>query len=130
MASKFNYPRAVQTADRLITKFGMVGALRREGDSPEDRPCTIAIVEYRPREKPSDLANPTDRKVYMSALTPEVQAIPPDDEQDKLVVYVQPMPTDGSSPIVADVLPMTCKPTPLAPAGTIVFWEFTVRGRQ
>lgn len=124
MAAKFDYVQAITDADDLIQYFGMDAVLRRAGSSPEDRPCRIAIIEYTPREKPSDLANPTDRKVIMSAKNSEVQLMPPDNELDQLVTFVQP-PSDP--PVVNQVLPLTCKPKPTAPAGVTVCWEFTVR---
>lgn len=124
MATKFDYLDAMATADELIQFFGMDAVLRRAGSSPEDRPCRVAFVEYRPREKSSDLTNPTDRNVIMSALNAEVQAMPPDNELDQLVTFVQP-PSDP--PVEDEVLPLTCKPKPTAPAGTVVCYEFTVR---
>jgi len=124
MATKFDYEQAITDADNLIQFFGMDAVLRRAGSSPEDRPCRIAIIEYTPHEKPSDLANPTDRRVIMSAKNSEVQLMPPDNEQDELVTFVQP-PTNP--PVVNEVLPLTCKPKQTAPAGVTVLWEFTVR---
>ncbi len=124
MTAKFDYVQSITDADDLITYFGMDAVLRRKGSSPEDRPCRVAIVKYSPREKPSELANPIDRTVYMSAKNPEVQLMPPDNEQDQLVTFVQP-PTNP--PVVHEVLPMTCKPEQTAPAGVTVLWEFTVR---
>jgi hypothetical protein len=123
-AATFNYQGAIADADALIQYFGMDAVLRRAGSSPEDRPCRVAIIEYDPREKPADLANPTDRRVIMSAANSEVQLMPPDNEQDQLVTFVQP-PTNP--PVIDEILPMTCKPTKTAPAGVTVIWEFTVR---
>lgn len=124
MAVKFDYGQAITDADDLIDYFGMDAVIRRVGSSPEDRPCRVVIIEYLPREKPSDLANPTDRKVIMSAKNSEVQLMPPDNEQDQLVTFVQP-PTNP--PVIDEILPMTCKPKKTAPAGVTVLWEFTVR---
>lgn len=124
MTAKFDYAQAIKDADELIAYFGMPASLRREGSSPLDRDCLIAIIEYNPRERPTELANPTDRKIIMSASNSDVQLMPPDNEQDKLVVYNQPMTTP---PSIKEILPLTCKPKPLAPAGVTVFWEFTVR---
>lgn len=121
MAVGFDYEGMTQTADELIKFFGMAAVLRREGIA--DRPCTVVIFD-NPRERPSDLANPIDRKVFMSAANSAVIATPPDAEKDNLVTFVQP-PTN---PLVEDeTLPMTCKPKKTAPAGKIVVWEFTVR---
>ena len=124
MIEKFDYQETLADAEELILYFGMDAVLRRAGSSPEDRPCRVAIIEYDPREKPSDLANPTDRKVVMSARNSEVQLMPPDSELDQLVTFVQP---PAKPPIVHEVLPLTCKPKPTAPAGVVVIWEFTVR---
>ncbi len=124
MAAKFDYVQAITDADNLIRFFGMDAVLRREGSSPIDRPCRVAIIKFNPREKPAELANPTDRKVIMSAKNSEVQLMPPDNEQDKLVTFVQP-PTNP--PVVDEILPLTCKPEKTAPAGVTVLWEFTVR---
>lgn len=122
MTAKFDYAQAQQDADALIRYFGMDAVLRRAGSA--DRPCRVAIIEYNPHEKPADLANPTDRKVIMSAANPEVQLVPPDSELDQLVTFVQPPATP---PVVKEVLPLTCKPKPTAPTGVVVLWEFTVR---
>lgn len=119
MAAKFDYDQALKDADELIRFFGMDAVLRRTG--LDDRPCRVAIIEYNPREQPANLANPTDRKVIMSALG---LSVPPDNEQDQLVTFVQP-PTNP--PVVNEELPLTCKPKPTAPAGVTVLWEFTVR---
>lgn len=124
MTAKFDYQAAIVDADNLIRHFGMDAVLRRAGSSPEDRPCRVAIIKYNPHERPSDLANPTDRKVIMSAANSEVQLMPPDNEQDELVTFVQP-PTNP--PVIHEKLPLTCKPEPTAPAGVVVIWEFTVR---
>ena len=121
MSDTFDYQQAILDADELIRYFGMAAVLRRNG---VDRPCTVAIVKFNPREKPSELANPTDRKVIMSASNPEVQALPPDNEQDQLVTFVQP---STNPPVIDEELPMTCKPETTAPAGVTVLWEFTVR---
>jgi hypothetical protein len=125
MTAKFDYVQTQADAEELLQEFGMAAVFRRSGIV--DRPCTVAIIEYDPREKPSDLANPTDRRVIMSPLDPTTGlplAIPPDNELDQLVTFVQP-PTN--SPVVNEVLPLTCKPKRTAPAGVTVLWEFTVR---
>ena len=70
------------------------------------------------------LANPTDRKVIMSAKNSEGLLMPPDSELDNLVTFVQP---PANPPVIDEILPMTCKPKKTAPAGVTVIWEFTVR---
>jgi hypothetical protein len=121
MATVFDYQAAITDADNLIKYFGMAAVLRRAGIA--DRPCTVVIVEYDPMDRPADLVNLTDRKVIMSAANVEIQTTPPDNEKDELVTFVQPVGT-----VEDEVLPLTCKPKPTAPAGVIVLWEFSVRG--
>lgn len=124
-ASVFNYPAMQETADELIKYFGMRAVLRSLTAARADRPVTVAIVEFMPREKANELANPTDRKVVMSPLDPVtglVLAEPPDDELDALVTFVQPAGVTQD-----EVLRMTCKPAMTAPAGVNCLWEFTVR---
>lgn len=123
MSAKFDYSGAASDAEEIIRFFGMGAVLRRAGATPTDRPCVVAIVEYLPRDDKAALANPTDRHVIM-AVTPEVAALPPDNEQDQLVTFVQP---PANPPVEDEVLPLTCKPKPTSPAGIPVIWEFTVR---
>lgn len=127
MPVKFDYPQSIKDADELITYFGMDAVLRREGSSPLDRPCRVVVIKNNPREKPSELANPVDSKVIMSASNSEVKLMPPDNELDKLVTFVQPAPADRSQWVEEKVRPLTCKPEALAPGGITVIWEFTVR---
>lgn len=122
MAPKFDYASALQDADALIAFFGMDAVLRREGIA--DRPCKVAVISINPRDKAAELANPVDRQVLMSAANPEIQALPPNNELDQLVTFVQP-PADP--PVEHEVLPFTCPVKPTAPAGVTVLYEFTVR---
>lgn len=121
MAEKFDYQTAIADANELVEFFGMNAVLRRGAD---DRPCRIAMYDYLPRDKAASLANPTDRRVLMSAANSEVQAMPPDNELDQLVTFVQPL---SNPPVEDEILPFTCPVKPLRPAGVTVFYEFTVR---
>lgn len=124
MPEKFDYEDAIVTAEELIVFFGMDAVLRRESSSPTDRPCRVVVISYDPRDKSSSLANPTDRRVIMSAANEEIRAMPPNNELDQLVTFVQP-PAD--IPVEDEVLPFTCPAKPTAPAGVPVLYEFTVR---
>ena len=121
--SGFDYLNTRATADKLLQKFGMAAVLRRTTDSPTDRPCLVLIVDEMPRDASTQLANPTDRRVIMSATG--LDAEPPDNEQDQLVTFVQPPAT--LSPQENEVLPFTCPVKKYAPAGVTVLYEFTVR---
>lgn len=124
MAVKFDYQGAISDADELIKFFGMDAVLRRASSSPIDRPCRVVIISYDPTDKSSSLANPTNRRVIMSAANDEIRAMPPNNELDQLVTFVQP-PADP--PVEDEILPFTCPVKPTAPAGVPVLYEFTVR---
>lgn len=74
--SSFDYARAAQTAERLIRKFGAVGAIRREtpGSGPSydpgeptltDHPAHIVVTSYTNREVDGQRILATDRKAYV-----------------------------------------------------------------
>jgi len=117
MATKFDYLGTRATASKLIRKFGMQATLRRGTD---ERDCYVVIVDYMPVDRATQLANPTDRKVIMDATG--LDDMPPDNELDVLVTYVQPAGT-----VQDEVLPFTCPVKPTRPAGVTVVYEFTVR---
>lgn len=123
MVTQFDYVGMRTDADELLQEFGMNAVLRRVTGSPTDRACLIAIIDYMPRDR-NALADPTDRRVLLSANTPDVMAMPPDSELDQLVTFVQP-PTNP--PVENEVMHMTCKPKLYSPAGVPVLYEFTVR---
>jgi hypothetical protein len=116
----FDYLGTRATADKLIHKFGMAAVLRRATDTPTDRPVWVVIVDEMPRDDASQLTNPTDRKVIMSAVG--LDSEPPDNERDLLVTFIQPGGT-----VQNEVLPFTCPVKKYAPAGVTVAYDFTVR---
>jgi hypothetical protein len=123
LSAKFDYKQAQSDADGIIDFFGMIAALRRLGIP--DRPCKVVIVEYNPRDKDTQLSNPVDRHVIISALDPttgQQLALPPDNEQDVLVTFVQP-----AGLVVDKILMFTSPVKPTAPAGVPAIYECTVR---
>lgn len=116
--SQFDYARTRATAERLISRFGQTGALRRTTSDNDpfnptqttaDHTCTFAVLDYAKRDVDGTLIRQTDQMVYLStsglAITPETT--------DQLVVAGAPL-------TVVSV-------KPLSPAGTVVFWELQVR---
>lgn len=74
----FDYARARATAERLLTTFGAVGAIRRQapGSGPSydpgspvltDHPATVAVTAYTAREIDGTRIRSGDRKVLVSA---------------------------------------------------------------
>lgn len=122
MSTKFDYVGMQATADALLQEFGMSAVLRRVGIP--DRPCVVAIIDYLPKDQKSALANPTDRRVLISPLTPDIQAIPPDNELDQLVTFVQP---PANPPVVDEILPFAEPLKKFSPAGVNVLYQGTVR---
>ena len=118
MAIQFDYTRTRATAERLISRFGQTGALRRTtGDADPfnpsqtttDYPCTFAVLDYAKKDIDGTIIQQTDQMVYLSTaglgVTPETT--------DQLVVQ-------GVPATVVNV-------KPLAPAGTVVYYELQVR---
>jgi hypothetical protein len=120
-ASAFDYISSRATADELIQFFGMLASLVRNGVY---RDAWVAVTEYMPKDAASQLANPTDRQVFISAGLGGVPAQPPDWEQDQLVTYVQP---PGTPRVVNEVLPFTMPVKPISPAGIVVLYQTTVK---
>lgn len=117
MAS-FDYTRTRATAERLIARFGQTGAIRRtvsDGDvfnpsqTTTDYAATLVVLDFAKKDIDGTLILQTDQLVYVStaslAISPEVT--------DRLVV-------GGAVLTIVNA-------KPLAPAGTVVFWELQVR---
>jgi len=104
----------------------MPAALRREGGSPVDRPCLACIYDYSPRPRENKLALPVERRVLISAFTPDGDelVIAPDFEQDRLVVFSQPI---TSPPVELDVLRFLAPAKLYSPAGLVVCYELQVQ---
>lgn len=114
----FDYTRTRATAERLLSRFGQTGALRRttsDGDvfnptqTTADHACTFAVLDYAKKDVDGTLIKQTDQMVYLStsglSVTPETT--------DQLIVA-------GSPLTVVSV-------KPLSPAGVVVMWELQVR---
>jgi hypothetical protein len=124
----FNYPAIRSVADKLIQQFGMRASLIRGGVY---RDCWVVITDYNPKDAESQLANPTDRQVIISAGLGGVPAMPPDESKgDQLVTYIQPVPAGSPWPplsLVNEVLPFTTPMKPISPAGIVVVYQGTVK---
>lgn len=118
--SAFDYGRAQNTADRMLTRFGQtVRILRPVKSSGEDYDPTIgtptrydaagAVMTYRNAEIDGTRVLAGDKKVLVSAkglgITPATS--------DKLSI-------GGVSHAIVDVMPF-------APAGTVVYFEIQAR---
>lgn len=113
----FDYARARATAERLISKFGTTGAIRRTVQSgpsydpvltDTDYPCTLVILEIDISKVDGTLIQQGDRMVYVSTqgLTIEVTV------SDKLVIA-------GKEHVIKQ-----CRP--LSPAGLTVYYELII----
>jgi hypothetical protein len=124
--SKFDYEGMRQLAQSLIGDAGMPAVLRREAGSPVDRPCLACVYDYQPRPRETKLVLPVERRVLISAFDPdgEVLVIPPDFEQDRLVVLQQPL---TSPPVELDVLRFLAPAKVYSPAGLVVMYELQVQ---
>lgn len=118
MTVAFDYARTRATAERLIARFGQMGALRRmvsDNDpfnpviTETDYPCTFAVLDYAKRDIDGTLIKQTDQQIYLSTkgliVSPDVT--------DKIIV--------GGVPFTIINI------KPLSPAGTVVYYELQVR---
>ena len=119
VVTPFNYAQMASVADQLIQLFGMAASLRRLTDNPTDRACFVAIVDYDPKDRSTELANPTDRVVFLSALYGAIPTEPPDNEQDQLVIL--------TGVEAGKVLPFTAPVKIFAPSGIVCAYKATVR---
>lgn len=117
----YNYARAKATANRLIERFGQLGALRRQAVSGAaydptlgantDHACRFAITDYTASEIDGTRVLATDKKALLAVgsltVTPALS--------DKLVE------ADGT---VYKIIPPL---KPLSPAGTVVMYEIQCR---
>lgn len=124
----FNYARARQTANRLISRFGGPGELRRssepnDGDmtngmtpepgegADESHPCTLVVVDYTDQERAASLVAQNDRRALIATKGLTIRP----DESFSLVLFADPEPFQIVS----------CKP--LSPAGVDVLYDAQVR---
>jgi len=113
------YARLQATAERLIAKFGQVGAVRRSTQSgpsydpvmtDTDYACQLVVMNYEDREVDGTLILSTDKKLYVSTAGLSITL-------------------ERSDKIVADGVAFSIeKLKPLSPAGLIVFYE--IQGRR
>ena len=120
--SAYDYSRAVATANRLLTRFGQLGAIRRTGaptgpaydptpGAVVDHPARFAMLDYEASEIDGTRVLATDKKALLAvgSLTITVAL------DDKLVE------ADGT---VYKIIPPL---KPLSPAGTVVMYEIQCR---
>ena len=112
-----DYGQFKNTASDMIEKWGMRAVLRRVGMA--DRSCTVVITNFTPMERTGQMRNPLDRKVLLSARDLDV---PPDQEKDRLVTFVQPEGT-----VEDETLKIVEPPGRIDMAGKVVYYRLAVR---
>lgn len=115
-----NYDRFRETSNDMIRQWGMRAVLRRNGLA--DRWCYVVITNFSPMERTGSMRNPLDRKVLVSV---EGLTVPPDQERDRLVTFVQPM--DEASPVEDETLKIVEPPGRIDMAGSVVYYRLAVR---
>jgi hypothetical protein len=119
MANAFNWARAQNTAERLITKFGYsdgkiireinVGTKYDPVKVPQEYDCKLVVLDYEDRKVDGKLILRSDKLIYVSAKDLAIQP----STNDKIFA--------GKTYNIIDV-------KPLNPAGIPVFYE--VQGRS
>jgi hypothetical protein len=114
----FDYSRTIETADRLITRYGQVGAIRKlvntgkaydPTQTLEDTSVTLAVLEYEDSKLDRGPIRTGDKQVFVSAKGLPISIKP----TDKCVI-------GGEQHDIVNV-------KPLAPAGTVVMYQLQVR---
>jgi hypothetical protein len=115
----FDYSRPTATANRLISRFGQAGYLRRTATSGTaynptqgsntDHLVTFAVIEYEAREIDGARILATDKKVFLAKQSLAIEPL----TSDKLLV-------GGVVHSIMDV-------KPLSPSGAVVLYELQVR---
>lgn len=118
--STATYDRLKTSANDMITRWGMKAVLRRVGMS--DRWCTVVITNFSPMERTGQMRNPVDRKVLLSM---DGLIVPPDQERDRLITFVQPI--DLNNPVEDEALKIVEPPGKIAMAGAVVYYRLAVR---
>jgi hypothetical protein len=126
MPDAFDYSRSKATADRLITRFGQAGFLRRPGVNtgteydpeigpPTDYPCTFAVIGWSNGEIAGGRVLATDKKVLLAKGDLQIEPTP----SDKLVIG------GAEHSIIGPDNGLGIQT--LAPAGIIVMWTLQAR---
>lgn len=119
MVNKITYFRFRHTAEDMISKWGMKAVLRRVGMA--DRWVDVVITNFTPMERTGQMRNPLDRKALVSV---KDLTVPPDQERDRLVTYVQPM---TNPPVEDETLKIIEPPGRINMGGEVLFWRLAVR---
>lgn len=116
--AQFDYALSRATAERLISRFGMAGTIRRSVSSGPsydpvitdvDYACQLVVLEIDLSKIDGTLIQKGDRMVYVSTAGLSIQIA----ESDKVVI-------GGKEHAIRNV-------KPLSPAGLIVFYEVIVQ---
>lgn len=122
MVDRHDYTEDVADAAELIEEFGQSGFIRRivstgPANNPTqdkgDHPAVFAVLAYTNRQIDGTRILATDQLIYLSALGLPISP----KNTDKVVALV------GGVEVVYNITSIT----PLAPAGTVVFYEVQAR---
>jgi hypothetical protein len=132
MMAGFNYAKSQATADRLIQRFGQVGAIRRAAPSSSKlgdpapvytyHRIKLAIVEFDKEEVNGTSILSTDKKALVSALGFDLDVDPSTD------VLITGGTWIGTTYVGGSALTIVPPVNKLSPAGVNVLWTLQARG--
>jgi hypothetical protein len=117
------YAEMAAVGDQLIAEYGMVASLRNNSTG-DLRSCTIAVIDYAPRDAMTQLANPTERTVLFAAGLGDIPNKAPDWQNEQLVTYVQPA---AAPPVINEILSFSQPLKLYSPAGIVVLYQTNVK---
>jgi hypothetical protein len=121
-AGRWNYFRTRNEVSGILRRMGAPAVLRRGiGAGAADRWCTAFLYRWRPTIQMGGLVDPMERLVLISA---EGLTIPPDNNLDALVTFLQPI---VDAPVQDENLRIVAPPARIEPAGVLLAWKLRVR---
>lgn len=117
-AGAWDYFQTRREVDHILTSMGAPCVLRR---STGDRWVTAFLFRWRPSIQMGGLVDPMERLVLLST---KGLTIPPDNNYDSLVTFIQPL---ADIPVEDENLRIVAPPARVQPAGVLLYWKMRVR---
>ena len=114
----FDYARSKASADRLLTRFGQTGTLRRQTSTGTsynptvtntDYACTFVVLDYANREVDGTRILATDKRVLLAKKSLAIE------------------PTTADKLLIGGVEHKLIAVKPISPGGTTILYELQVR---
>jgi hypothetical protein len=119
------------TWDDMIKRYGDLAILRQPG--LPDRWCSYCNARFSAEERLGGASNPVDRKVLISALTPDTGELLDPEPSERDVLVTLELNDDGSPvmqngvPVVDEIIKIYAPPGRVGPSRVELYWRMQVR---